>query len=400
MLKKLNVGFVWNNPKKEYGGGPLFGRKILQSISSAKNKIRHNLYLLNIGEPDPLVGKWQTYYKKEERKKTGFIKILDSVLNKKRQNNLKNQILLRHEELENHFDLLIFLYPEVFEKTNVMQISTIFDISHKYCPYFPEIGNWEERNRRETLFNKITSNASYIITGTKILQNELEKYYGWNKELVFLVPHPAFDTKQKRKKPKRNTPKKFAIYPAQFWPHKNHVVLVEAWKSFKNSSFHELHLIFTGSDQGNMYFIKKLVKKYNLEEKIHFYGFLPHEDVLDLISAAEVLVYPSLFGPENLPPLEAFACGCPVICSNVPGAKEQLGKAAVLVSPNDPSAWVKSIQSVLSSKKNKNRMIKNGFLRAKSRSLEITVRKIFCLINNIAAIRKKWASGSFPPDRI
>ena len=94
-----------------------------------------------------------------------------------------------------------------------------------------------------------------------------------------------------------------------------------------------------------MDFVGRLV----LEERVKFVGHVDDQELSRLYLSATALVYASLSGPENLPPLEAMAAGCPVLNSDFPGAREQLGEAALLVPPLDPNAWAAAMEEVLES---------------------------------------------------
>ena len=78
---------------------------------------------------------------------------------------------------------------------------------------------------------------------------------------------------------------------------------------------------------------------------------------MKLYTNAFSLVYPSFFGPENMPPLEAFALGCPVIASEVSGAKEQLGNAAILFDPRDENDLARKIKLLYNNKKYRKMLI-------------------------------------------
>ena len=73
---------------------------------------------------------------------------------------------------------------------------------------------------------------------------------------------------------------------------------------------------------------------------------MSREDLVSLYQQALALVFPTFFGPENLPPLEAFALGCPVIASRIPGSEDQFADAALQVDPTEPEAWVEAIQNI------------------------------------------------------
>ena len=125
----------------------------------------------------------------------------------------------------------------------------------------------------------------------------------------------------------------YLLYPAQFWSHKNHATLLRALALLP-----EYTLACVGSDKGYLDHVRGLARELGVLDRVRFLGFVETDELVALYRGAHALVYLSFFGPENLPPLEAFALGCPVVQADVAGAREQLGDAALLVPPTDPRA--------------------------------------------------------------
>jgi glycosyltransferase involved in cell wall biosynthesis len=94
-----------------------------------------------------------------------------------------------------------------------------------------------------------------------------------------------------------------------------------------------LRLVFAGSDQGNRSHIENLVTRYSLIDQVRFLGFVPVEHMRGLYEGCLAVVMPTYFGPSNLPPLEAWMIGKPLVYSA--HLKEHAGKAAILVNPDD-----------------------------------------------------------------
>ena len=119
-------------------------------------------------------------------------------------------------------------------------------------------------------------------------------------------------------------------------------------------------------------------------------GFVTQQDLQSLYQNALALVYPTFCGPENLPPLEAFALGCPVIASRVSGADEQLGDAALLFDPSDHVELAKMIKLLIDKKEVGARLIKRGKVRAGKWTSKDFVSGIFSLLDEFEPIRKSW----------
>src|SRR5205085_9896595 len=122
--------------------------------------------------------------------------------------------------------------------------------------------------------------------------------------------------------------------------------LLMALEFLKGRSGLELDLVLTGSDKGNLNHVLKTIAALGLTPQVHILGFVPKAHLHELYREAVCLAFPSFFGPDNIPPLEAFALGCPVVSAAVPGSEEQLGNAAVLFDPADPTDIARAIMNV------------------------------------------------------
>jgi glycosyltransferase involved in cell wall biosynthesis len=112
--------------------------------------------------------------------------------------------------------------------------------------------------------------------------------------------------------------------------------------------------------------------------------------MISLYQNAFALTYMTFFGPDNLPPLEAFALGCPVIASKVSGAEEQLGDAALLVDPKNPEQIADAIFKLYNSPDLRKILIDRGSKRAQKWTGHDYVRNIFSILDEFEAIRRCW----------
>ncbi len=128
----------------------------------------------------------------------------------------------------------------------------------------------------------------------------------------------------------------FFIYVSRLeHPAKNHARLIEAFNRMKASSPSPWQLVLAGSDWHGAEVIHDLVRRSPFASDIRVLGFVPAEELPMWYHAATVCVYPSLFEGFGLPPLEAMACGCPVLASRIGAVGEVCGEAAALADPTD-----------------------------------------------------------------
>jgi glycosyltransferase involved in cell wall biosynthesis len=186
-----------------------------------------------------------------------------------------------------------------------------------------------------------------------------------------------FDQETKKKnidiKVKYSIPGDYIFYPAQFWPHKNHIYILKGLKKLKDENF-EIHAIFTGSDKGNQEYIKHSAQELNLSRQIHFLGFVDNEELPYLYKQSLALVMPTYFGPTNLPPEEASILECPILYSNLPDLKEQVAGRAQLIDLKDPNDMAIKLIKVINNDPEIKELIhqaKNNSFEKKERYLEI-----------------------------
>ncbi|HZI32307.1 MAG TPA: glycosyltransferase family 1 protein, partial [Candidatus Binatia bacterium] len=128
----------------------------------------------------------------------------------------------------------------------------------------------------------------------------------------------------------------FFLYVARLeHPGKNHVRLIEAFNRFKVETRSDWQLVFGGSDWHGAEAIHSAIRQSPFAGDIHCLGFIAEDDLPMWYRAADVFVYPSLFEGFGLPPVEAMACGCPVISSTRGALAEVVGLAAATVDPGD-----------------------------------------------------------------
>jgi glycosyltransferase involved in cell wall biosynthesis len=191
---------------------------------------------------------------------------------------------------------------------------------------------------------------------------------------------------------KYKIPEGYLFYPAQFWPHKNHIGILYAVNLLREKYGIKIPAVFVGSDTGNLRHIQEKVVELKLTSQIYLLGFVSLDDMASLYRKAFALIYPTYFGPENLPPLEAFALGCPVIASDVPGAKEQLGNAALLVDPKNPEAIAFAVKLLYNDPALKQTIVKRGAKRASNWTGKDFVKSIYQIIDELEPIRRCWSN--------
>ncbi len=155
---------------------------------------------------------------------------------------------------------------------------------------------------------------------------------------------------------------KYILYVGGFSPRKNISGLIRAYSIFADK--YNVKLVIAGTRGKSYEDYLELVQNLKITDKVVFPGFIPTQDLPFFYSGAEVFVYPSFYEGFGLPPVEAMACGTPVISSNVTSMPEIIGDAGILVDPKDVIELSKAIEGVLLDKDLWQRLSKHGIKRA------------------------------------
>jgi glycosyltransferase involved in cell wall biosynthesis len=286
-------------------------------------------------------------------------------------------------------------------------LTIVWDLQHRLQPYFPEVSASTEWDLRERRYAAALRRATYIVTGTRAGQAEIERFYQVAAERICLLPHPtprfALDAAprdgaagetatggDRELLRKLGVDDDFLFYPAQLWPHKNHAGLFRAVQMLQQQRGIAPLVALSGSDKGNRAYLQALAQELGIAERIRWLGFVERRELIALYRQARMLVYPSFFGPENLPPLEAFACGCPVVAARVSGAEEQLADAALLFDPARPQAIADAIWSVWSDESLRQTLVACGRQRATRFTGDDFARGVFELFDEFEQVRSCW----------
>lgn len=162
---------------------------------------------------------------------------------------------------------------------------------------------------------------------------------------------------------------------------KNLPHLIEAYVMLPAEVKDKYNLVIGGKK--NKYFkeLEALVKELGLENKVLFPGFIADKDLPALYREASLFVFPSLYEGFGIPPLEAMACGTPVVASNTTSLPEVLGDAAILVNPLDTQKLAQGIANVLTDGNLREKLIQGGIKRSQNFSTERCAKELLkCLI--------------------
>jgi len=266
------------------------------------------------------------------------------------------------------------------------QIVTIHDLLPIHFNYKDSLQRILQTNYFKYVLPAILKKARKIVTVSDCTKNDIIKFFKISEDKIIRI-YNGYDNRKLyyRKNAKNYIYEKYQIRNyllavGASYPHKNYDTLIKATSliSDKNTS-----LIIAGGRNEYRNYLKKLTRELNLADKVLFIDYVSQEDLPYFYSAAKCLVYPSLYEGFGLPPLEAMACGCPVITSNTSSLPEVVGDAGVMINPYSIEEIAKAIDMVLSNENLRKEMIEKGLKQAQEFSWRKTAEEIYKVIKEI-----------------
>ena len=250
------------------------------------------------------------------------------------------------------------------------KIVFVHDMAYKTCPETVDRGVRRilERNMQNTC-----KWADCIVTVSEFSKKEIIKYIGVSGNKIKVMPsgvdlelyHPNYNIKEiERTKEKYKIEGNYILYIGTIEPRKNIITLIEAYDSLVKSE-KDVPLLVISGKKGWLYDgIFQKVKELNLEEKIIFTGYLEREEAPLLLNGAMMFVFPSIYEGFGLPPLEAMACGTPVIVADAASLPEVVNDAGLKVNPYNPEELSSAMKTFINDPSLRELYSKKGIERA------------------------------------
>ena len=237
---------------------------------------------------------------------------------------LKIENIFEKFVLKNKIDLTLFNSPSEISlmASNLPFIIILFEFQHRTDNYLPEYISFHDFNLRELIIDHASKRAFKIVVATKKDENTVVNLYNATNKNIEIQPYVPFlpdiynENKNKTDydqifKEFNLSKKNFLFYPAQFWPHKNHKYLIDAYENLKLVD-NKFKIIFSGYDKGNLKYLKNQINIKNLQDKFIIFDYLSNDQVISLYLNAKGLVMPTFVGHSTLPLYEAFYFKLPV----------------------------------------------------------------------------------------
>jgi glycosyltransferase involved in cell wall biosynthesis len=299
-------------------------------------------------------------------------------------------------------DLVYFTGPSPYSLylEDIDFIITVPDVSHREEIEFPEWAKSAEFERLDEILRKSTIKAVAVITNAEIIKERISFFYSVLKERIYVINHQPsqsiskfsnIDTTSSEKVKKLyKLPERYIFYPAMYLPHKNHKYVIDVITLIKSEYKIELHAVFCGSDKGYLKKIKKYAYDKKANENIIFLDFVEGEHLPYLYLNSLALVMPTLSGPTNIPPWEAFKMNIPVFYSDIHNIRKVYKDAVYYVDPFNPKTMAAGIKNLIQDKNLRNKLIENGKEVFNSIDVNKEFKQFFEIIKKRRKVKETW----------
>lgn len=278
----------------------------------------------------------------------------------------------------------MFLTPVL---SSVPSIITIYDM---VLDIFPETMFWKNRLPLKLLMKKSAKKAARVIAISESTKKDIIKYLGIEQEKINVIyPGVSREFSPQNKEYDKNVLSKYnlslgyILSVGTLEPRKNLIRLLNAYKMIVANEGSMPQLVIVGGHGWLKEDINRVIDSLGLTEKVILTGYVSDSDLPALYRSAKVFVYPSLYEGFGLPPLEAMACGTPVISSNTSSIPEVVGDAGLLVDPYRPDEIARAITIVLKDEELRNHLKHAGLIRSGLFSWDKTAQETIKLYQEV-----------------
>ncbi len=242
---------------------------------------------------------------------------------------------------------------------------------------FPQLHTLSKRLYFPQAIRLSARKADALIADSESTRQDAIRLLRLSPAKIYTVPlgvspafHPVLDAYRLEVVRQRySLPEHFILYVGLVEPRKNLPMLLRAYQRLQEqlrlqASPELIPLVIVGRFGWQIEQVFELVEALAIKEKVHFSGYIPAEDLPIVYNLADVFVYPSLYEGFGLPPLEAMACGTPVITTAVSSMPEHVGEAGILIPPQDERALFQALLTILQDPDLRRQLSKKGPARA------------------------------------
>jgi glycosyltransferase involved in cell wall biosynthesis len=295
----------------------------------------------------------------------------------------------------NRYQPNMFLSPDGYcsLRTRVPQLSVMHDIAYEHYPHH---NKYLQQKYYQFFMPHFAAKAKRIATVSQYSKMDIITHYGITPEkidVVYSAVKNVFSPLQPTEKisatERFGAGKEYFIYAGSVNPRKNVSTLLRAFDRFKFDTQSDFKLVIAGAKGWQTDEIFKAYQSLHHRQDVFFTGRLSEPELRLAIGGAFAFVYVSLFEGFGVPPLEAMACGVPVITSSSSSMPEICGDAALLAQPESVEDIVEKMKLLYQSSERRNTLIKKGFIQCKKYSWQETAALLWNSCEKTMNIEKK-----------
>jgi glycosyltransferase involved in cell wall biosynthesis len=244
-------------------------------------------------------------------------------------------------------------------------VLTIHDLQYLY---YPEYFTKTKLNYLKVMVPRSAESARLVLVPSEYTRRTVIERLNIDPSIVIVVPHGVSPREGKEAteeiRARYDISGPFFLYPAITYPHKNHLVLIDAFaKVLKTHP--ETTLVLTGAKGSMEVRMRSAIQGLGVGDRVKRLGYIPSDDLDALYHEAVAMTFPSRFEGFGAPVLEAMARGCPVIAADATALPEVVEEHGCLVSPDNSDHWAQAMTEVLDDTELRNRFAKSGLERAR-----------------------------------
>jgi glycosyltransferase involved in cell wall biosynthesis len=274
-------------------------------------------------------------------------------------------------------DLIHFMQQRGF-RTRLPNIYHPHDLQHLY---YPEWFHPLQRIYRTLSYRAMARQASRVAVMTTAARAETAAHLKIPESRIIVVPWASVMALYPREplstadRADLGVPPRYLLYPAQTWPHKNHILLLRALALLRREYGISIPVVLTGRRTEHWQAVAAEAARLGVDDLVVSLGFVSTGVMRGLYGRAEALIFPSLYEGWGLPVVEALDMGLPVLCSDVSPLSEIVSEAAVRFDPNDPVEVADAMRSLWNDPATRRRLSAAGRRRSKAFSWTATAAR-------------------------
>jgi glycosyltransferase involved in cell wall biosynthesis len=267
-----------------------------------------------------------------------------------------------------------------FASDRIPNVAMIHDTLHRDFPYSLPAQTIEWR---ELQFRKLVDSVDYFQVNSQFTAERVKSLYHVPADRIFVTRLPIHGRLTFRSA----TREPFFFYPANFWVHKNHEVLLVAYQIYlaKSAERTPWKLVFTGHLDERARSLQKTAADLGIATHVKFSGYVPESELAKLYSTASCLVFPSLHEGFGIPIVEAMNFELPIICGNDTGIPEIAGDAALYAETRDPTKLADALLAVAGNEELRAQLASLGRERLKTFEFSTEVERLANVFATAAA---------------